>query len=122
MPKKLNIIFDAQNDAQKFGVPCGRGCFLRYLMRADFAQRVVVCSAISGIDLHGFRLGQRAMWRASCSVLRGLDVEAPRVNPCSAVITTGADGIPSFTGYRVLRPGQSKGVVGDPFMGVDRCD
>ena len=42
MPKKLNIIFDAQNDAQKFGVPCGRGCFLRYLMRADFAQRVVV--------------------------------------------------------------------------------
>ena len=38
MPKKLNIIFDAQNDAQKFGVPCGRGCFLRFLMRADSAQ------------------------------------------------------------------------------------
>ncbi len=56
MPKKLNIIFDAQNDAQKFGVPCGRGCFLRYLLRADSAQRVVGYFAISGVDLDGFSL------------------------------------------------------------------
>ena len=72
MPKKLNIIFDAQNDAQEFGVPYGRGCFLRYLMRADSAQRVVGCSVISGIDLDGFALVLRAMWRASFPVLSNL--------------------------------------------------
>ena len=49
MPKKLNIIFDAQNDAQKFGVPYGRGCFLRYLMRSDFAHQVVDLSSLESI-------------------------------------------------------------------------
>ncbi len=68
MPKKLNIIFDAQT----LGVPYGRDCFLRYLMRADSAQRVVGCSVISGIDLDGFALVLRAIWRASCSVLWSL--------------------------------------------------
>ena len=55
MPKKLNINFDAQNDAQKFGVPHGRGCFLRYLMRADFAHQVVVLPSLV-VDLDGFSL------------------------------------------------------------------
>ena len=55
MPKKLNINFDAQNDAQKFGVPYGRGCFLRYLMRADSAQRGLIVLQ-TGVDLDGFSL------------------------------------------------------------------
>ncbi len=56
MPKKLNIIFEAQNDAQKFGVLNGRGCFLRYLMRTVFAQQAVVC-----------HLWSRSGWRHTCA-------------------------------------------------------
>ena len=47
--EKLNIIFDAQNDAQKFGVPCGRGCFLRYLIRSESAHQVVDLSSLESI-------------------------------------------------------------------------
>ena len=65
MPKKLNIIFDAQNDAQNL-----------VSRMAAAVSSVISCEqslpskqlfAISGVDLDGVTLVLRAMWCASCS-------------------------------------------------------
>ena len=70
--EKLNIFFDTQ----KVGVAHGRGCFIiRYFnCKQILSITGCFCSANSGVDLDGFQLELNAIWSASSSALKSLEV------------------------------------------------